>query len=141
MVIRDEFLEAIKKRKSAPYHWIMEYYSKEYFLAIVDMLQQMGIKDEEYFTFDQKKKKSRFTIPAMDIIKICYHIADKDEDYGCNPPLEINGKYISIACWYEYHTGIPGLDANWRCIGDYEIEILSGLYNYLRLEKRRRVQQ
>ena len=70
MGVHDEFLGAIRKRKSAPYHWIMEYYSKEYFIAVVEMLQRMGLKDEEYFIFDPKKKKSRFTTDAMDIIKI-----------------------------------------------------------------------
>ena len=139
MGVHDEFLGAIRKRKSAPYHWIMEYYSKEYFIAVVEMLQRMGLKDEEYFIFDPKKKKSRFTTDAMDIIKIYYHISDKDDSLGTNPPLEYEGKFISIGCVYEYDSGIPGLDANWRTIGYDEVVTLSGLYNYLRLEKRRRI--
>ena len=130
----DDFLDAIKHRKPATACWITDFYGREFFLTIFSMLQKMGLQDGEYYTLEPRKKKLRLSIYSKEINSISYHCTEKYPQGNVSTPVEDNGRYIILSCWYDVKNPRPGFEQNWREINSFEINTLSDLYNYLRIE-------
>lgn len=138
----DKFITDIENFRPFYFDYIEERVGLELCRSIVRMLKKFGVEENDVFVYDQKLARLRNLNRNFDdttYYGISYEeISPKEKDeiyFGVwGDGFKLDGKYYMFTIYFVQELKFVGMATNVIGINVNNVELLSNIYNYLRME-------